>query len=216
MCYFPLRDQCVTEVEVKVKTPDLSPSMASSSSSVKRPEALSLSEDLTCAICYDLFKDPVMLGCMHHFCKPCITAYWGGIRGPALCPQCRKEFPTKQFQTNYLVAGLVEKVRASSSSVSGNNLQVKAYCSGRYYYMSRVIPYDILPYHSVRYIDHDGYYCKHVSYMHCISQHHKDYSVVYRCLWQGRFPNLVISQGALMFCGISCGNHWYVVCSIVW
>ncbi|KAI5104985.1 hypothetical protein C0J45_4657 [Silurus meridionalis] len=93
------------------------------SSRMNQDEALGLSEDLTCAICCDLFRDPVMLGCMHHFCRSCITTYWKGIRGPALCPQCRKEFPNKQFQTNYLVAGLVEKVRASSSSESMKRLQ---------------------------------------------------------------------------------------------
>ncbi|MCI4379744.1 hypothetical protein PGIGA_G00231950 [Pangasianodon gigas] len=85
--------------------------------------SMSLSEDLTCAICCDLFREPVMLGCMHHFCRPCITTYWRGIRGPAVCPQCRREFPNKQFQTNYLVAGLVEKVRACSSDESMRNLQ---------------------------------------------------------------------------------------------
>ncbi|XP_060783427.1 tripartite motif containing 105 isoform X3 [Neoarius graeffei] len=94
------------------------------SSSMKQDEALSLSEDLTCAICCDLFRDPVMLGCMHHFCRSCITTYWTG-RGPAVCPQCRREFSEKRFQTNYLVAGLVEKVRASSSAPSAMNLQLK-------------------------------------------------------------------------------------------
>ncbi|KAI4873776.1 hypothetical protein NFI96_010638, partial [Prochilodus magdalenae] len=85
--------------------------MASCSSS-----KTTLREDLTCAICYELFSDPVMLGCMHHFCKRCITTYWRSLRGPVSCPQCRQEFPNKHFQTNYLVAGLVEKVKASSSA----------------------------------------------------------------------------------------------------
>ncbi|XP_076878854.1 tripartite motif containing 105 isoform X2 [Brachyhypopomus gauderio] len=83
----------------------------------------SLKDDLTCAICYDLFKDPVMLGCMHHFCKRCISTYWRSMRGPVSCPQCRQEFPNKQFQINYLVAGLVEKVRATSSSGYLKNLE---------------------------------------------------------------------------------------------
>ncbi|XP_026864420.1 tripartite motif containing 105 isoform X3 [Electrophorus electricus] len=81
---------------------------------------MSLRDDLTCAICYDLFKDPVMLGCMHHFCKQCISTYWRSMRGPVSCPQCRQEFPNKQFQVNYLVAGLVEKVGATSSGYLRN------------------------------------------------------------------------------------------------
>ncbi|RXN23739.1 nuclear factor ovary-like protein [Labeo rohita] len=83
----------------------------------------SLREDLTCAICFELFKDPVMLGCMHHFCRKCIVSYWKTVRGPVCCPQCRQEFPNKCFQTNYLVAGLVEKVRASSTSASVKYLE---------------------------------------------------------------------------------------------
>ncbi|KAG8004146.1 Zinc-binding protein A33 [Nibea albiflora] len=42
----------------------------------------SLREDLTCAICCDLFREPVMLACMHHFCKLCISRYWRGFQGP--------------------------------------------------------------------------------------------------------------------------------------
>ncbi len=85
---------------------------------------MSLRDDLTCAICFELFKDPVMLVCMHHFCRRCIVSYWKTVRGPVSCPQCRQVFPNKCFQTNYLVAGLVEKVRASSTSASVKYLEV--------------------------------------------------------------------------------------------
>ncbi|XP_058505212.1 tripartite motif containing 105 [Solea solea] len=83
----------------------------------------SLREDLTCPICCDLFREPVMLGCMHHFCKPCISRYWRTTHGPVTCPQCRKEFTCKQFQTNYLVAAMVEKVRATTSHTYIQNLE---------------------------------------------------------------------------------------------
>ncbi|XP_043113051.1 tripartite motif containing 105 isoform X3 [Puntigrus tetrazona] len=67
---------------------------------------MSLREDLTCAICFELFKDPVMLGCMHHFCRRCIVSYWKTVRGPVSCPQCRQEFPNKCFQTSYTSASV--------------------------------------------------------------------------------------------------------------
>ncbi|MGH0180527.1 UNVERIFIED_CONTAM: hypothetical protein FKN15_004475 [Acipenser sinensis] len=79
----------------------------------------SLKDELTCAICYDLFTEPVMLGCMHHFCKACIVTFWRGVRGPVSCPQCRHEFPSKHFQTNYLVAGVVERVKARQLTRGG-------------------------------------------------------------------------------------------------
>lgn len=86
----------------------------------------SLREDLTCAICCDLFHEPVMLACMHHFCKPCISRYWRTTHGPVTCPQCRREFSCRQFQTNFLVAAMVEKVRATSSHTYIKNLEVSS------------------------------------------------------------------------------------------
>lgn len=86
----------------------------------------SLREDLTCAICCDLFREPVMLACMHHFCKPCISRYWRGTQGPVSCPQCRKEFSSKHFQTNYLVTAMVEKIRVKTSDTYIKNLEVSS------------------------------------------------------------------------------------------
>ncbi|KAM6952554.1 tripartite motif containing 105 [Lycodopsis pacificus] len=96
--------------------------MAAASAPAPSPKG-SLREDLTCAICCDLFTEPVMLGCMHHFCRPCISRYWRGTQGPVTCPQCRKEFSSKQFQTNYLVTAMVEKVRATTSDTYIKNLE---------------------------------------------------------------------------------------------
>lgn len=50
-----------------------------------------LRKDLTCAICLDIFKDPVILKCGHNFCRFCICMHWdenGGDYGYQ-CPQCR-------------------------------------------------------------------------------------------------------------------------------
>lgn len=106
-----------------LRTESLPPAMAAAAA-VATSSKVSLREDLTCAICCDLFRDPVMLACMHHFCKPCISRYWRGTQGPVSCPQCRKEFSSKQFQTNYLVTAMVEKVRATTSDSYIKNLEV--------------------------------------------------------------------------------------------
>lgn len=48
-------------------------------------------KELTCAICLDYFKDPVILKCGHNFCRFCICMHWdenGGDYGYQ-CPQCR-------------------------------------------------------------------------------------------------------------------------------
>ncbi|CAF99131.1 unnamed protein product [Tetraodon nigroviridis] len=84
---------------------------------------ISLRDDLTCAVCCDLFREPVMLACMHHFCKLCICQYWGETEGRVRCPQCRQEFGSKHFQTNYLVSSIVEKIRVATSDSYIQNVQ---------------------------------------------------------------------------------------------
>nr|XP_012430064.3 nuclear factor 7, brain isoform X2 [Taeniopygia guttata]XP_030139836.3 nuclear factor 7, brain isoform X2 [Taeniopygia guttata]XP_030139837.3 nuclear factor 7, brain isoform X2 [Taeniopygia guttata] len=75
----------------------------------------SLREELTCAICCELFSEPVMLDCMHHFCKGCIQQYWDSCAQGPSCPQCRRRFPGRAFRTHYLLSGLVDKVRRCGS-----------------------------------------------------------------------------------------------------
>nr|XP_046235749.1 E3 ubiquitin-protein ligase TRIM35 [Scatophagus argus] len=52
---------------------------------------VSLSEvDLSCPICCEIFRDPVVLKCSHSFCTSCLRQHWvhGGSRD---CPLCRSE-----------------------------------------------------------------------------------------------------------------------------
>ncbi|XP_032067110.1 zinc-binding protein A33-like isoform X2 [Thamnophis elegans] len=74
-----------------------------------------IQEELTCSICYELFRNPVMLECMHHFCKECIEKYWNGCPRIATCPQCRQKFPSRSFHPNFIVSNIAEKVRRSAS-----------------------------------------------------------------------------------------------------
>ncbi|KAM8909662.1 E3 ubiquitin-protein ligase TRIM35-like isoform 1-T3 [Spinachia spinachia] len=53
---------------------------------------LSLPEfDLSCSICCEIFRDPVVLKCSHSFCAPCLQQYW--TQGPRRrdCPLCRSQ-----------------------------------------------------------------------------------------------------------------------------
>ncbi|KAE8281312.1 Tripartite motif-containing protein 35 Hemopoietic lineage switch protein 5 [Larimichthys crocea] len=52
---------------------------------------LSLQEvDLSCPICCEIFKDPVVLKCSHSFCSQCLQEYWRQGRSRD-CPLCRTQ-----------------------------------------------------------------------------------------------------------------------------
>lgn len=53
---------------------------------------LSLSEvDISCPICCDIFRNPVVLKCSHSFCESCLQQYWVQNRARRDCPLCRNE-----------------------------------------------------------------------------------------------------------------------------
>ncbi|KAJ8344008.1 hypothetical protein SKAU_G00313370 [Synaphobranchus kaupii] len=48
-----------------------------------------LEEELSCPVCSDIFKDPVVLSCSHRFCKACLQQYWEQKESRE-CPVCRR------------------------------------------------------------------------------------------------------------------------------
>ncbi|XP_051988934.1 nuclear factor 7, ovary-like [Xyrauchen texanus] len=45
-------------------------------------------EDLSCPVCCDIYKDPVLLSCSHSLCKECLQQFWKTKRTQE-CPICR-------------------------------------------------------------------------------------------------------------------------------
>ncbi|XP_066540486.1 E3 ubiquitin-protein ligase TRIM39-like [Hoplias malabaricus] len=45
-------------------------------------------EDFSCAVCCDIFKDPVVLCCSHSVCKACLQRFWE-TKESRECPVCR-------------------------------------------------------------------------------------------------------------------------------
>ncbi|KAG5261548.1 hypothetical protein AALO_G00285510 [Alosa alosa] len=54
--------------------------------------ASSLEDDLTCSVCCDIFRGPVLLACGHSFCRECLNASWRSSPGRR-CPICRHSSP---------------------------------------------------------------------------------------------------------------------------
>nr|XP_020668717.1 zinc finger protein RFP-like [Pogona vitticeps] len=67
-----------------------------------------LSEEATCSICLDYFKDPVITECGHNFCRACLTHCWEESEGEeASCPQCREKV-RRNLIPNRQLANFVE------------------------------------------------------------------------------------------------------------
>ncbi|XP_006035929.2 zinc finger protein RFP-like isoform X1 [Alligator sinensis] len=68
-----------------------------------------LQDEVTCSVCLDFFRDPVMIvGCGHNFCRACITQCWEGTKMDVTCPQCRQTFPQRNLNPNRQLANVVE------------------------------------------------------------------------------------------------------------
>ncbi|KAG9471130.1 hypothetical protein GDO78_015701 [Eleutherodactylus coqui] len=71
-------------------------------------------EELTCLLCSELFKDPVMVECGHNFCHNCIDKAWNGQES-FTCPDCKEVITEKRYTTNRALANLVKKTVGSTA-----------------------------------------------------------------------------------------------------
>ncbi|KAM9856144.1 E3 ubiquitin/ISG15 ligase TRIM25 [Aulostomus maculatus] len=85
--------------------------------SLSKPEEL-LAYELSCAICLQLYSDPVVLPCGHNYCRACIlkTADTVEKNMPPRCPECREEFQGMEtLQKNFKLCSIIEGYIATSS-----------------------------------------------------------------------------------------------------
>ncbi|XP_032974834.1 tripartite motif-containing protein 43-like [Rhinolophus ferrumequinum] len=71
-------------------------------------------EELTCLICVNYLIDPVITGCGHSFCLPCLYVSWEKAESPAHCPLCREPPQQTKLKPNILLKNLVSIARKAS------------------------------------------------------------------------------------------------------
>ncbi|XP_048472470.1 zinc-binding protein A33-like [Rhincodon typus] len=75
-----------------------------------RQRAENWREELICAVCLDLFVDPVTLECGHSYCRSCITGCWE-VQESNFCPECLEVFPGINLKSNRALANLAGRAR---------------------------------------------------------------------------------------------------------
>ncbi|KAJ8261669.1 hypothetical protein GJAV_G00156960 [Gymnothorax javanicus] len=70
-------------------------------------KALFPEDELCCSVCYDIFKEPVLLKCSHSFCKVCLKQYWEE-KSSRECPICRRKASMDYPPINLALRNIVE------------------------------------------------------------------------------------------------------------
>ncbi|XP_023278856.1 nuclear factor 7, ovary-like [Seriola lalandi dorsalis] len=58
--------------------------------------------ELSCPVCQDIFKDPVLLPCSHTFCNVCVQQWWR-TKQTRVCPVCKAVSPRSNIPPRNLV-----------------------------------------------------------------------------------------------------------------
>ncbi|XP_047671032.1 E3 ubiquitin-protein ligase TRIM39-like [Tachysurus fulvidraco] len=78
-------------------------------------------KDFSCPVCYEIFKDPLVLHCSHSVCKECLQQFWKTKRSKE-CPVCRTKSSRDKPPRNLVLKNLCEtfllerSLRSSSGS----------------------------------------------------------------------------------------------------
>ncbi|XP_051747787.1 tripartite motif-containing protein 16-like protein isoform X2 [Ctenopharyngodon idella] len=94
----------------------------------KMSEARIYQDELRCAVCMDVLKDPVTIPCGHSYCKSCITVCWDEEDQKRVysCPQCRQTFsPRPALAKNTILAEMVKKLKKAQLPDDCYDLKMK-------------------------------------------------------------------------------------------
>ncbi|XP_028250267.1 zinc-binding protein A33-like [Parambassis ranga] len=87
-------------------------------------------EDLTCAICKGVFRDPVLLQCGHNFCEACVLQWWG-VKRKRECPCCKSVCTRRVLPRNLVLKNFCDtfSLEVDSGIVCGRHYEkFKLFC----------------------------------------------------------------------------------------
>uniref|UniRef100_A0A8C9Y6D5 Uncharacterized protein n=1 Tax=Sander lucioperca TaxID=283035 RepID=A0A8C9Y6D5_SANLU len=90
-------------------------------------------EDFCCSVCYEVFRDPVVLSCSHSYCKDCLKSWWTEKQTQE-CPVCKrrssKSEPPRNLELKKLCESFLQQrdQRASEALCSLHSEKLKLFC----------------------------------------------------------------------------------------
>ncbi|XP_042590414.1 nuclear factor 7, ovary-like [Cyprinus carpio] len=66
-------------------------------------------EELSCPVCHEIFKAPVVLSCSHSLCTECLQQFWR-IKGTQQCPVCRRRSSRVNPPCNLVLKNVCEPI----------------------------------------------------------------------------------------------------------
>ncbi|XP_048046523.1 nuclear factor 7, ovary-like [Megalobrama amblycephala] len=76
-------------------------------------------EELSCPVCCEIFKTPVILSCSHSVCKECLQQFWR-TKKTQECPVCRRRSSKDQTPINLVLKNLCELVLTERKETSSS------------------------------------------------------------------------------------------------
>uniref|UniRef100_A0A8P4KCR3 Nuclear factor 7, brain n=1 Tax=Dicentrarchus labrax TaxID=13489 RepID=A0A8P4KCR3_DICLA len=91
-----------------------------------------LERELSCPVCHDIFRDPVLLSCSHSFCKTCLQSWWAEkqIHECLVCKRrCSSDPPSNLVLKNLCEAFLLERDQRASEALCSLHIEkLKLFC----------------------------------------------------------------------------------------
>ncbi|XP_051571829.1 nuclear factor 7, ovary-like [Myxocyprinus asiaticus] len=87
-------------------------------------------EELSCPVCFEIYKNPVVLSCSHSVCKECLQQFWKTKRTQE-CPVCRRRSSRDEPPRNLAlknVCDLFVKERNEKEICSLHSEKLKLFC----------------------------------------------------------------------------------------
>ncbi len=66
-------------------------------------------EELSCPVCCEIFKNPIILSCSHSICKECLQQFWK-TRNTQECPVCRTRSTKQEPLCNLALKNLCDSL----------------------------------------------------------------------------------------------------------